>query len=156
MRNEKLAKIFLLVSSFVFMVWGVVGIIYQSVLFSNGKLEQAEMFGGVFTIVTAIIEVLCCSAAILYIKKEGEFINIFAMVFSILLAIIAIANIFIFGLLIYGVTKGGNLNSLDWFNWVNFFIVLICASFYIIGCYSIAKIRKNLEEDKKYNSRNYR
>lgn len=156
MRNEKLAKIFLLVSSFVFMVWGVVGIIYQSVLFSNGKLEQAEMFGGVFTIVTAIIEVLCCSAAILYIKKEGEFINVFAMVFSILLGIIAIANIFIFGLLIYGVTKGGNLNSLDWFNWINFFIVLICASFYIIGYYSIAKIRKNLEEDKKYNSRNYR
>ena len=156
MRNEKLAKIFLLVSSFVFMVWGVVGVIFQSVLFSSGKLAQAEMYGGIFTLVTSIIEILCCSAAILYIKKEGEFINVFAMVFAILLGIIAIANIFIFGLLIYGVTKGGNLNELDWFNWINFFVTLICAVFYILGYYSISKIRKNLEDDKKHNSRNYR
>ncbi len=156
MRNEKLAKIFLLSSSFVLMVWGIVGIIYQSVLFSSSKLEQAEMFGGVFTLVVAILEVLCCSGAILYIKKEGDFINVFAMVFAILLGIFAVANITIFVILIYGVVKGGNLNSLDWYNWVNFFVISICAVFYILGYFSISKLRKNLEEDKKQNSRNYR
>ena len=156
MRNEKLAKIFLLVSSAILMVWGVIGIIYQSVIFSSGKLAEAELFGGVFTLVAAIIEVLCCSAAILYIKNEGEFIKIFTLVFSILLSIFAVANIAIFGILIYGVTKGGNLNSLDWFNWCNFFISIICSIFYVLGFFSISKIRKNLENDKKQNSANYR
>ncbi len=156
MRNEKSAKIFLLISSFVFMFWGFVGIIYQSVLFSNRNLERAEMFGGIFIIVTSIIEVLCCLCAILYTKKDGELINIFTMIFSILLGVIVIAYIFIFGLLIYGVTKGVNLNTLDWFNWINFFITLICGCFYIIGYYSISKVRKNREEDKKYNLHNYK
>ena len=156
MVNEKLAKIFLLISSFVFMVWGFVGIIYQSVLFSNRKLEQAEMFGGILTIVASIIEVLCCLCAILYTKKEGKLINIFTMIFSILLGIIVIAYIFIFGLLIYGATKGVNLNALDWFNWTNFFITLICASFYIIGYYTILKDRRNYEENKKHNLHNYK
>lgn len=156
MRNEKMAKIFLLVSSLILMVWGVVGIIYQSVAFINGKLSEAEMFGGVFTLVSAIIEVLCCSAAILYIKNEGEFIKIFTLAFSILLSVFAVANIAILAILIYGVTKGGNLNSLDWFNWSNFFICIICSVFYTLGYFSILKIRKNLESDKKQNSANYR
>lgn len=156
MRNEKLAKIFLLVSSAILMVWGVIGIIYQSVIFSSGKLGEAEMFGGIFTFVAAIINVVCCSAAILYIKNEGEFIKIFALVFSILLSVFAVANIVILGILIYGVTKGGNLNTLDWFNWCNFFISIICSVFYALGYFSISKIRKNIENDKKQNSANYR
>ena len=156
MRNEKLAKLFLLISSIILMIWGVIGIIYQSFIFLRGNIDQINMFGGIFTFVASIVDVMCCSAAILYIKKEDEIIKIFTLVFSILLGIFAFANIAILGILIYGTTKGESLNSLDWFNWINFLITIICSVFYIIGYFSISKIRKDLEDDKKRNLANYR
>lgn len=150
MQKESLLQKLLFISSFLLTVWGVVGIIYTSLNLNYSS--NTELYGQFYEIVIFTLEVFAMLIAFLFIKFKKYYVGVISLVFSLLMALIALVEVFIFAVLIYGAIKGTSLNGVSWFDWAKLIISFVLCLFYFIIFIMLYKYLHDIEKDKKENS----